>query len=586
MHLSMSSNFLGAGLAFLWFIPTRHVALALSVTHKSSDINLSTRDSVAKTTNWSLQIYNQSAEIYTLLPKNASADFWGRDYLSFTYYFDGRTSSATNDDVYTSLFYQLSDYLAWVTPESILQLVANPATAPCPVGGCSSYDECKDVFKIISEEMKTFFPRHGPVDLAGSLNQTINAKYLPNTTPAATLNCVLLLHDTKQLPLDQCDSEDYDLTIDNWNKLKVDDKLQVFIQGGNDLSDVDGTDIEVGGLIWPGIGEATLSAQLREQLTSANTVLNCSLKNPCQAPPDCDMVGQYFTRDKPKWRSHWGYSALWALRNINQELTTQYIAIQAATIDATLATFNVDTYFPKPNKNFPLLNVLTGLGTAFAVVSGFLGPLSAVAGASAGAVGAIAPAVGTYFERYYAANVDRSDPNVAQKTFAPKVRQVYDLFINALDNITSDLFAGREIEGQVLLTEMMKGGRWVNPQVLTEVSDAKEQIFYEIFARSLDALWKTPTSDKRWVLFVDLQEDGDTTYKCGNNTDGPPDLRYCADGGVYYAYNFVEKGDHLGFLSYPWGADQLKSALKIDPAVSTLSLPSHSPIIFGRQFAY
>lgn len=573
MHLPTSSHSLAACLALSWSLFTRHHALAELGTYESSEINLTPRDSVPKTTSWNLQVYNQSAEAYTPLPGNASADFYGRDYLSLTYNFDGRTSSATNDDVYTDMFGQLSNYLAWVTPETILQLVANPSTAPCPTGGCSSYDDCKDIFKTISDEMKAFFPRHGPVDLAGALNQTINAKYQANVTPAATLNCVLLLHDTKQLPLDQCDSEPYDLTIDNWNKLKVDDKLQVFMKGGNDLSDVDGTDVEVGGLVWPGIGEATLSAQLREQLTSANTVLNCSLKNPCQAPPDCDMVGQYFTRDKPKWRSQWGYSALWALRNINQELTTQYIAIQAATIDATLATFNVDTYFPKPNKKFPLLNVLTGLGTAFAVVSGFLGPLSAVAAATTGAVGAIAPAVGTYFERYYAANVDRSDPNVAQKTFAPKVRQVYDLFINALDNITSDLFAGREIEGQVLLTEMMRGGRWVNPQVLTEVSDAKEQIFYEIFARSLDALWKTPTSDKRWVLFVDLQEEGDTTYKCGNNTDGPPDLRYCADGGVYYAYNFVEKGDHLGFLSYPWGADQLKSALKIDPAVISFPAP-------------
>ena len=194
--------------------------------------------------------------------------------------------------------------------------------------------------------------------------------------------------------------------------------------------------------------------------------------------------------------------------------------------------------------------------------------MSAIAAASAGAVGAIAPAIGTYFERYYAANVDRSDPQVAQKTFAPKVRQVYDLFVNALDDIAADLFAGRKIEGKVLLTEMMKGGKWANPQLLTEVSDAKDQIFFEIFARSLDALWKTPTSNKIWVLFVDTQEDGNTTYKCGNNTDGPPDLKYCADGGAYYAYNFVEKGDHLGFLSYPWGADKLKSKLKMDPAVS------------------
>ena len=96
-----------------------------------------------------------------------------------------------------------------------------------------------------------------------------------------------------------------------------------------------------------------------------------------------------------------------------------------------------------------------------------------------------------------------------------------------------------------MLIETMRDGKWVNPQDLTERSGGKDQIF----SRSLDALWKTKTSNKMWVLYVDLN-DGNSTSICENNRTGLQDLKHCADGGVYYAYNVIEKGDHLGFLSY------------------------------------
>ena len=342
------------------FVALVHAVLPQRLAIDDPKNSISSRAMAVNNTRWSLQIYNTNTEAYVALPANASADFYGREYLSFSYHFDGQTTSATDVDIYSDLFSQLaSSYVSWVIPDTIMQLVANPTLAPCPAGGCSIYDDCKELFNTVGEEMRAFFARHGIVDLAARLNETINRKYRANVTPAATINCVFLLHDLGRLPFYPCDSEYYDLTTDNWKRLKVDDKIQVFINGGNDLSDIDGTDDEVGGLFWPGIGEALLSAEMRRQMTSANTVLNCSLKNPCQAPPDCDMVGQYFMRDKPKWRSPWGYLALWALRNINQELTTQYIAIQAATIDTTLETFTVDSFFPKPNKKFPLLNILT-----------------------------------------------------------------------------------------------------------------------------------------------------------------------------------------------------------------------------------
>ena len=319
------------------------------------------------------------------------------------------------------------------------------------------------------------------------------------------------------------------------------------------------------GMTWDDLNGTELAFSLAKKMIPHNGLLNCSLKNPCQPPPSCEMVGPRFTLGRPRLKSLWAYLVLWAIRNINQEVKNQYDALQGSAIDSTLETFNVDDYFPKPDKKFPLLNSLTGLGTVFAAVSGFLGPLAGVAGA----VGAIAPAVGTAFERSFQMNVDRSNPLVAQKTFAPKVRKIYDLFTDSLENITADLFAGREIAGRRLLPEMMRDGAWVDPNPLTDLADAQQQIFFEIFSRSIDQLWKAPTSNKMWVLYVDLQEEANSTRKCDDDRSGPQDLKYCDNGGVYYAYNFIEKGNHLGYLGYPWGADKLLAKLEIDPKVST-----------------
>ena len=115
----------------------------------------------------------------------------------------------------------------------------------------------------------------------------------------------------------------------------------------------------------------------------------------------------------------------------------------------------------------------------------------------------------------------------------------------------------------------MKGGAWVNPTDLVPLTQVEEQLRIEILSRSINNLWRKPsnsTRNKMWVIFVNLADDN-STMKCANDRSGPQLLKYCADGGVYYAYNFVEEGDHLGRLGYPWGADKLNE-LGINPAVS------------------
>ncbi|KAL8879142.1 MAG: hypothetical protein Q9192_008295 [Flavoplaca navasiana] len=111
---------------------------------------------------------------------------------------------------------------------------------------------------------------------------------------------------------------------------------------------------------------------------------------------------------------------------------------------------------------------------------------------------------------------------------------------------------------------MMKDGAWVNPNTLTNVSNLNEKIRREILARSIDSLWKSRTEEqtiKMWVLFIDLSNDPNSTECVENSTfsTGPPDSKYCADGGVYYTYNFREQKGGKGGVGWPWGADQLKS---------------------------
>ena len=130
-----------------------------------------------------------------------------------------------------------------------------------------------------------------------------------------------------------------------------------------------------------------------------------------------------------------------------------------------------------------------------------------------------------------------------------------------MEDAITMLFNGESIEsanGSFNITDMMKDGAWASSHNLTEVSELARQVKTEILSRSIKSLWKTKTSNQMWVLFVDLQ-DGLGAEKCLADTSGPPDSKYCADGGVYYTYNYIELGDELGTVHYPWGADKLEN---------------------------
>ncbi|KAL8690732.1 MAG: hypothetical protein Q9218_003889, partial [Villophora microphyllina] len=259
-----------------------------------------------------------------------------------------------------------------------------------------------------------------------------------------------------------------------------------------------------------------------------------------------------------------------AIANINQQLNNQYQALQSAAIKDSLAAFNIDDFFPKPGKQIPLKNIITGLSAVLAAVSGFipfLGPelvALQVAGAASGAFAATALGAGTYFERSLSNKIGL-DSNVAQKHFAPFVRQVFRVFSESMDNITLELLRGERMSNAFDVYDMMRGGLWVDRNALSRIATVQAQLFNEITSRAIDGLWKTPTSNKMWVLHVDLGDD-DQQRRCINDTSGPQGLKYCADGGVYYTYNFVEKGDLVGHRDWPWGADKMNVNIGIDPA--------------------
>ena len=326
----------------------------------------------------------------------------------------------------------------------------------------------------------------------------------------------------------------------DWYAFGVDANLQIFLAGGIDNQ----------GIPWTGLQTRTLSTTIGAEMLNKEGY-SCSLENPCTTQIGCERIGSYsfLPFGQPVLNLAWVYLVVEAFQNINQQLSNQYKAIDVSAIDSALATFNIDDFYPQPKPPSGLLDALIGLGTIFSIAGGFV----PVFGAGLSAVGAILPAVSSFLGNSITASVD---PITVQESFAPLVEQVISDLVGALDSAASKLLDGDSING-VTIIDMMKGGYWVDNTSLEPLSDITNQMTIEILSRSIDSLWKIPTHNKMWVLFTDLGDGNNSTAKCNNDKSGPPDSKYCADGGVYYTYNFIENGHLSGYLGYPWGATKL-----------------------------
>ena len=383
------------------------------------------------------------------------------------------------------------------------------------------------------------------------------------------MNCPFLL-SSSQKDLRQnygCDTAEYTQEAPKWLDNHVDDNFQIFLNGGIDSEAV----------WWPGFDQKqqSLSSTVGLQLLG-NQDLKCSLETPCTNQLKCNDIGSRTaiaigTSTNAVAKSQWGYHALSALQNINQQLLNQYNEMKDALNRLAPDTFNIDQCFPTKDQQFDLINALTGIGTAFSILGGFLPGIGA---GVAGAAGAIASAAGSFIG---SAVASQSDTLVGQKNFAAKVSAFYDDLVKRLDEAALKIFNGETIgegDASFSLATMMKGGSWIGKDILTKVSDMSRLMHIELLCRSLNALWKTPTSNKMWVNFINLNDDEQHT-KCLADSTGPQSLKYCADGGVYYTYNFIEHGDRGGGVNFPWGAEEyLWSNHKINMSVSFSKHPS------------
>ena len=347
--------------------------------------------------------------------------------------------------------------------------------------------------------------------------------------------------------------------MDKWVGYNVSRNIGVFQNGGVDSE----------GVWWPGmstLNDTSFSQALRSELLR-QTGPPCSLESVCGGPLTCDDVGTFRGTGvgTPIQTSTWGFMTLTAMFNINMQLKNHYDEMKSALELLGLKAFLIGDFYPKPDKSFGLLDALTGLGTAFSIFGGFIPG----AGAALGAAGAIAGGAGSFLSSSIAQS-DRSDPLVAQKNFADEVSKIYNQLLSGLDDAAARLFKGEGIgiEGHTFnITDMMRDGAWVGPNVLTNVSELNQKLQIEIMSRSINALWKEFSSNKMWVTFVNLG-DGPDLAKCMADTTGPQPFKYCADGGVYYTYNFLEEGVGGGGVGYPWGAQKLQEKFNISMNVS------------------
>ena len=236
----------------------------------------------------------------------------------------------------------------------------------------------------------------------------------------------------------------------------TDENIQTFINGGVDSL----------GIIWPGRDlDLSFSQDMGRQLTGIDNY-QCSLESPCKHDLICSDIGSRtaYEGGREVWQSRPAFFFITALENINQQLSNQNVALKGALARLALDTFNIGDFFPKPEQGFGLINALSGLGTVFSILSGFV----PVVGPGLAAAGTILPAVGSFVGNSIAA---RTDVNVGPKTFAPKVIEVYDSILSALEEATDTLLNGGRVNDAFNITDMMAGGAWVDSSALTRVTD-------------------------------------------------------------------------------------------------------------------
>ena len=464
-------------------------------------------------------------------------------------------------------------------PDGELSFFGNSSRYFSNIDDCNGFYTC--IYDILaplaqSDFSVTVTPNFGAFE--DSVRSCLTSLYAGSTP----LVCPIRLLEVNSTHDGDCDSDlgDLgDLSQFAWQKENVDLELSLLRKAGPDTH----------GIWWPRLQYPFVYAlpgfpvpnETRPFTTTlgaqalGDSTFTCSLEVRCSSGLDCQRVGSrtalgYGAAIYPE---AWPYLLLLSLENLSNQLSNQYTAIKGASISAILVDFKISDFYQIDLPSYSLLDVLQGLGLIFALLSGFVAGFGAttLAGASA-AVGA----VGGYLGRYLSNTTRTTAP---QEQYADVLENVYVSLKDGLENLSTPLFDGEKIYGDFDIFEMLKGGAWVDRSALQPIAESEEQLRIEIISRSINELWKTPPHNKTFVLFVDLHDTVDSTANCRADSSGPPSMKYCADGGVYYAYTLVDDKGGQVYLDWPHGAKTMKTEIDIDPAVK--QSPSASSIMWS-----
>ena len=285
--------------------------------------------------------------------------------------------------------------------------------------------------------------------------------------------------------------------------------------------------------------------------------LACSLESACTSSIACDGVGSQTayglgTANKVLPLS-WCALAYSAFKNLNRQLYAQYSQLEDAFESLSLDTFSLGDYFPNGKPLDFSFNSLLGLGGIFAIFGGFIPSINysvSPAQANRSAPGLVAAAVNSLFTSGVGSTADVFR---ARKSLSQQVSVISNQLFQSMNEAVDVLLRGDMIgraENQFNISDMMNDGIWFSSAALYNVTDLPSALRTEILSRKIDSIWKTFSSNKMWILYVDLgDDDGRSRYNA--DISGPQYSKYCADGGVYCAYNFVKNPEEGGGVSCP-----------------------------------
>ncbi len=350
---------------------------------------------------------------------------------------------------------------------------------------CSSNDVCSPYYYCLFNTLQR----------GESLDQNVHTFHdcvtqrleLPNgANDPSAWSCLLFLNSVSRDTISNaqqfsiCGAWYYRLNTKNWIDRHTDANLRIALspQGGVDSD----------GVYWEGWkSDETLSESIGRQFWGLIDI-QCSLASPCQHELYCDKIGSWTSISlgharRPRNRD-WVLFASAAIKHIDQQLRNQYNQLEHAIESLALDTFSIDEFYPEKDQNPALQDALAGLGGMLAILGGFI-PFVRPA---ISAAGTIASAAGTFL----ATSVSLADPLAPQKTFSQEVLRTYKQLLSGFDDAVTRLFRGDSIPdtgpGSFTLLDMMNDGAWVNPYVLTSLSQLNEKLRVETLARGINAL--------------------------------------------------------------------------------------------------